>query len=134
MARAVPLVIGASTPLSNEKITPLSTIAVVGALLVMNSRVYRKLYVSLSEALFLLNLLFLAASALYTSSLGAPEDQKWFTTVLVGVALLQFVCLLVFSTVRHYFGCDIAAQYGRINQQANTDRSNLDESRRVSDM
>ena len=134
MARAVPLVIGASTPLSNEKITPLSTIAVVGALLVMNSRVYRKLYVSLSEALFLLNLLFLAASALYTSSLGAPEDQKWFITVLVSVAFLQFVCLLVFSTVRHYIGCNIAAQYERINQQGNTDHSNLDESRHVSDM
>ena len=127
VARAVPLLIGAFTPISNEKITPLSTIAVVGALLVMNSRVYRKLYVSLSEAFFLLNLLFLAASALYTSSLGAPDDQKWFTIILVSIAFTQFIAILVFSALRHFRYDVCATHLERIPLLTNINPSDLDE-------
>ena len=127
VARAVPLLIGVFTPISNEKITPLSTIAVVGALLVMNSQVYRKLYVSLSEALFLLNLLFLAASALYTSSLGAPEDQKWFTIILVSIAFTQFIVILVFSALRHFRYDVCATRLERIPLLITINTSELDE-------
>ena len=127
VARAVPLLIGVFTPISNEKITPLSTIAVVGALLVMNSRVYRKLYISLSEALFLLNLLFLAASALYTSSLGAPEDQKWFTILLVSIAFTQFIVILVFSALRHFRYDVCATRLERIPLLITINTSDLDE-------
>ena len=101
VARAIPLLIGASAPTDSDKITLLSTVIVVGVLLVMQSRVYRKLYVFLSESLFLLNLLFYTASALFASSVGSEEDQKWFTTVSVTVTFVHFVVIVLFSTVRH---------------------------------
>ena len=104
-ARNIPLLVGAFTPLSSSTITPLSTIAVIGALLlyafIVNSRMYKKWYVSLSEALFLLNLLFLSGSALYTASSSVAE-QGWFTAVLVGIAIVQSVVIVVFNTVKHF--------------------------------
>ena len=66
-------------------------------------RVYRKVYVSLSEAVFLVNLLFLLTSALYTSSIDQVDKQKYFTGVLVGMAFIHFVGIVVFSTVRHCY-------------------------------
>ena len=105
IARTIPLLVGAFTPLSSSTITPLSTIAVIGALFsyafIMNSRMYKKWYVSLSEALFLLNLLFLSGSALYTASSSVAE-QGWFTAVLVGIAIVHCVVIVVFSAMKHF--------------------------------
>jgi len=63
--------------------------------------VYKKWYVSLSEALFILNLLFLSGSALYTA-LSSVAEQGWFTAVLVGIAIVQSVVIVVFNTVKHF--------------------------------
>ena len=63
----------------------------------MESQVYKKIYVSLSESL---NLLFLAASALYTSSIGSAHKQGLFTAVSVGIAFLHFIAIVVFSVAR----------------------------------
>ena len=62
---------------------------------------YKKWYVFLSEALFLLNLLFLSGSALYTASSSVAE-QGWFTAVLVGIAIVQSVVIVVFNTVKYF--------------------------------
>ena len=105
VARNILLLVGAFTSLSSSTITPLSTIAVIGALLsyaiILNSRMYKKWHVSLSEALFLLNLLFLSGSALYTASSSVAE-QGWFTAVLMGIAIVQSVVIVVFNTVKHF--------------------------------
>ena len=59
IARAIPLLIGTVSSTNSDRNTILSTIAVIAVTLVFQSRVYRKLYVSISESLFLLNLIFL---------------------------------------------------------------------------
>ena len=96
VARAIPFLIGALSFAHSKKITILSTVIVAGVLLVMESQVYKKIYVSLSESLLLLNLLFHASSALYTSSIG----QGLFTAVSVGIAFLHFIAIVVFSVAR----------------------------------
>ena len=101
VARTIPLLVGAFTPLSSSTITPLSTIAVTGALLVYSFVVYKKWYVSLSEALFLLNLLFLSGSALYTAS-SSVAGQSWFTVVLVGIAIVHCVVIIIFNAMKHF--------------------------------
>ena len=104
IARAIPLLIGTVSSTNSDRNTILSTIAVIGLRLVFQSRVYRKLYVSISESLFLLNLLFLAGSALYTLSIGSEyhNSQEVFTTVLVGFVFLHFIVIAIFSTARHF--------------------------------
>ena len=101
IARTIPLLVDAFTPLSSSTITPLSTIAVTGALLMYSFVVYKKWYVSLSEGLFLLNLLFLSGSALYTASSSVAE-QGWFTAVLVGIAIVHCVVIIVFNAMKHF--------------------------------
>lgn len=103
VARAIPLLIGVSIPTNSYKNTLMSTVIVVGVLAYFQSRVYRKVYVSLSEAVFLVNLLFLATSALYTSSIDQVDKQKYFTGVLVGMAFIHFAVIVVFSTIRHCY-------------------------------
>ena len=104
IARAIPLLIGTVSFTNSDRNTILSTIAVIAVIIVFQSRVYRKLYVSISESLFLVNLIFLAGSALYT--LSVPDEyyhiQEVFTSVLVGFAVLQFIAITVFSTARHF--------------------------------
>ena len=104
IARAIPLLIGTVGSTNSDRNTILSTIAVIGITLVFQSRVYRKLYVSISESLFLLNLLFLAGSALYALSIGSEyhNSQEVFTAVLVGFAFLHFIVIAIFSTARHF--------------------------------
>ena len=91
IARAIPLLIGTVSSTNSDRYTILSTIAVIAVTLVFQSRVYRKLYVSISESLFLLNLIFLAGSALYTLSIANEyyDIQEVFTSVLVGFAVLH---------------------------------------------
>ena len=111
IARAIPLLIGVSIPTNSYKNTLMSTVIVVGVLAYFQSRVYRKVYVSLSEALFLVNLLFLATSALYTSSIDQVDKQKYFTGVLVGIAFIHFIAIVVFSTIRHC--CQVCSRHYR---------------------
>ena len=99
VVRAVPLLVGVLSSTNSDQNTVLSTIIVVGLLFLLQSRVYRKLYVSLSESSLLLNLLFLAGSALYTQSTGSSQTN--FTAVLTGIAFLHFVAIVVFSTACH---------------------------------
>ena len=102
IARAIPLLIGTVSSTNSDRNTILSTIAVIAVTLVFQSRVYRKLYVSISESLFLLNLIFLAGSALYTLSIANEyyDIQEVFTSVLVGFAVLHFIGVTIFSTAR----------------------------------
>ena len=58
---------------------------------------------SVSESLFLLNLLCLAGSILYISSVQSDHKQNVFTGVLVGIAFLHFVAIVIFSTIKHYW-------------------------------
>ena len=104
IARAIPLLIGTVSSTNSDRNTILSTIAVIAVTLVFQSRVYRKLYVSISESLFLLNLIFLAGSALYTLSIANEyyDIQEVFTSVLVGFAVLHFIVITIFSTARHF--------------------------------
>ena len=67
----------------------------------MNSQVYKKWYVSFSEALFPLNLALLSGFALYTTSSSVAE-QGWFTAMLVGIAIIQSVVIVVFNTVKYF--------------------------------
>ena len=99
VVRAVPLLVGVLSSTNSDQNTILSTIIVVGLLLLLQSRVYRKWYVSLSESSLLLNLLFMAGSALYTQSTGSSQAN--FTAVLTGIAFLHFVGIVVFSTACH---------------------------------
>ena len=55
VARAIPLLVGV---VNADQNTVVSTIVMVGVLLLLLNRVYRKFYVYLSEVVFLLNLLF----------------------------------------------------------------------------
>ena len=73
----------------------------IAVTLVFQSRVYRKLYVSISESLFLLNLIFLAGSALSIAN-EYYDIQEVFTSVLVGFAVLHFIGITIFSTARHF--------------------------------
>ena len=101
VARAVPLLVGTISSTNSEINTILSTIVVVGFLFILQSRVYRKLYVSVSESIFLTNLLLLAGSNLYTLSIGS-DQQGVFMSVLVGFAFLHFLTIAIFSTARHF--------------------------------
>ena len=98
VARATRLVVSVM-PTNDPNVSYLSTIFISGILiaylLALGKHVYRKWYVSVSEVLFLLNTLFIAASALYTTSRNG--DQSLFTGVLVGTAFLQFVVIITFS-------------------------------------
>ena len=60
VSRAIPLLVGVVSSTNADQNTVVSTIVMVGVLLLLLNRVYRKFYVSLSEVVFLLNLLFLA--------------------------------------------------------------------------
>ena len=103
IARAIPLLIGTVSFTNSDRNTILSTVAVVAVTLVFQSRVYRKLYVSISESLFLLNLIFLAGSALYTLSIANEyyDIQEVFTSVLVGFAVLHFFGMGLLFLAQH---------------------------------
>ena len=122
VARAIPLFIGAFASSHSEKISVLSTVMVAAVVLVMESQVYKKIYVSLSESLLLLNLLFLAASALYTSSISHANEQEVFTAVLVGIAFLHFIVIVVFSVARRLR----SIVYRQYEEFADVSTSNID--------
>ena len=102
VARAIPALVVVLSTTNTEINAVLSTVVLVGLLFLLQNRVYRKLYVSLSESFFLLNILFLAGSVLYTQSTGSSQyDQPIFTAILTGIAFLQFVAIVLFNTANH---------------------------------
>ena len=102
VARAIPLLVAVASSTNADQNAILSTVFVVTVLLLIRSgRVYRKLHVELSELVFLLNLLFLSGSTLYSQSINSPQHQEVFTAIFVGVSFVQFIVVVLLSTAKH---------------------------------
>ena len=101
VVRAVPLLVGVLSSTNSDQNTVLSTIIVVAVLFillfVLQTWVYRAFYVSLSESLFLLNLLVLACSSWF----GSRNHQEIVTALFIGTSFLHFAAIVIISTANN---------------------------------
>ena len=101
LMRAVILLISALVPSTSSNITML-IISTCSAILVVavNQKVYRNAITTLSETLFLLNLILLTQARLFSISSGG--NQTLAAHLLVGVAFLQFVLLVLLAAYKRF--------------------------------
>ena len=133
VARAIPLLVGVVSSTNADQNTVVSTIVMVGVLLLLLNRVYRKFYVYLSEVV-LLNLLFLAGFTLYAQTVGRPQHhQAIFTAVSTGFAFFHFVILVLFSTINNLTKFRFQRKWISLHSNICTPENDSYEYERVSD-
>ena len=118
LARTTPLILSV-LPDENSFIVYLAAIFVTGTLITyqasLEMRLYRKWYVSVSEALLLLNIILVSASGLYVSATRGNMDI--FIGPLTTFAFLQFVAIVIFSIFKQMKGRKVSkycASYMRV--------------------
>ena len=95
LARAIVLLISALVPANNASVVVICVSVCAGVLMFYGQMVYRQVSVLLFDSLFYLNLLFLAWTNLFTSTVAGDPAVMAYT--LIGIAFFLFVGLVLFK-------------------------------------